>query len=63
MHTDDIMKTMFQTHQGLFEFLIMPFGLTNMSATIQAFMNEVLQPYLCYFILVFFDDILVYSRS
>jgi hypothetical protein len=63
MHTDDVAKTAFRTHQGLFEFLIMSFDSTNAPATFQALMNDVLQSYLHRFVLVFFDDILVYSRS
>jgi hypothetical protein len=42
MHTEDIPKTVFRTHEGLFEFLIMPFRLTNAPATFQALMNDVL---------------------
>jgi hypothetical protein len=56
-------KTAFRTRWGLFEYLVIPFGLTNALATFQAYINNVLRKYLDVFVVVYLDDILVYSKT
>ncbi|GKE65865.1 putative reverse transcriptase domain-containing protein, partial [Tanacetum coccineum] len=63
VHEDDIPKTAFRTRYGYFKFTAMPFGLTNAPVVFMDLINRVCRPYLDKFVIVFIDDILIYSKT